>query len=42
MTYELAKELKDAGFPLRAASVADGKPGWLKMFCYGMDLYPQR
>lgn len=34
--YELAKRLKDAGFPLSPASIADGKADRL-MFQYGKD-----
>lgn len=39
MTYELAKQLKDAGFPLKPASMEDGKDSKRKyqMFEYGLD-----
>lgn len=36
MIYDLAKELKDAGFPLKSASVADDKYG-APWFSYGRD-----
>jgi hypothetical protein len=36
MNHELAKELKDAGFPLKPASIADGNAR-LPMFQYGKD-----
>jgi hypothetical protein len=41
MKYELAKQLKDAGFPLQAASMEDGNDSKRKhqIFYYGKDSF---